>query len=158
MDMFAPNIEDFQAYGSQDLNFRPRIDCHRIGIQPIKFTAKKVEEVVLKEWGKVNYCESLKPSTLVKPFFDFDLYVDNSPTDVAVKAKEAEVVARLQAALELESDEAIAMATSHGPVDAERFKISVRLYVQGYVVKCSDMVALLEARPELDKFDKGVVR
>jgi hypothetical protein len=147
-------LEDFQSYSNAKLNFRPRINCQRLGIQPIGYTAKEIEAIVVSGWGSVHYCESLRPTTKVKPFFDWDLYVPDEPSPERKRAYLEDAKRQLVGALELDSDENIAIATSHGDVparDGNTYKLSIRFYVQGYAIRATDLAAFVAARPGLTK-------
>lgn len=156
----APLLEEYPNYATAELSFRPRIVCSRgPNHPPIKYTARVAERLVLAEWGTTTLCESLKPSTVVKPFFDYDKYLPANPGDAEIKRVVDKAKNALKNALDLENDELIAVATSHGAIVHEGqagYKLSMHFYVQGYACKATELVGFLEHHEELADFDNKV--
>lgn len=151
MSRFAPLLEEYPAYSTRKLFFRPRIVCARgPNNPPIEYTAQAAERLVGSEWGSITLCESLKPSTLVKPFFDYDAYLAVNPGEDELRAVVAKAKADLVSACELDDEEALAIATSHGPVvhDGQpAYKVSIHFYLQVRSARWKDRTGLYAHAP-----------
>ncbi|CAL8469118.1 g8659 [Coccomyxa elongata] len=66
-------------YSTQPLNLRPKLNCKRNEENPpIMFTAEQAANHVASRYGQPNctLMEALLPNTRAKPYFDFEMYLD----------------------------------------------------------------------------------
>lgn len=138
---FCNDGHEFDGYSTALLNFRTRINCIRnADTPPVQFTCRAIQQRIFANYGRhdMNFCESLTCDTLVKPYFDYDLYTDEAPCEQLKESTLANCLDLLKEVFCLSSSDSIAIAQRHGTVDRNGrtvHKVSYRFFVQGFSVK-----------------------
>ena len=181
---FAPP-DTGQWYSIQPLNFRPKIACKRdTANPPIQFTAEQAANHVASRCEQPNcmyyrhFCqpldeallwlcrygqpnctllEALLSTTRVKPYFDFEMYLDEEPDTEEIY--QLKVLPPIMRSLEVEPED-VRAASRHGWVktkDGRKFKVSFRAFVLGKWLHVSEMNTIINTG-EFDEpgWDKGV--
>lgn len=138
---------DLACYTTTKLNFRPSIYCLRDAAHPpTRLTAYEATEKIAAEWGTSRLCEAISADDVVKPFFDFDLKLADTPTaEFLEHTLERDFIKPICNALGCDAS-AVAVAKSHGFVTGEivtGYKVSFRGFVQGFKVRVADMRSIV---------------
>ncbi len=140
-EQFCNDGHEFDGYSTILLNFRTRINCVRnADTPPVQFTCKAVQARIFARYGhaEMNLCESLVCETIVKPYFDFDLYAPEQPSSELKALTLATCLDLLKDLFCEQTTDNIAVAQRHGIVSRNgvpTHKVSYRFFIQGYAVK-----------------------
>ena len=137
------------------LSFRPRITCRRdANHPPCLLTARAAELKVRAAEGRSTLCESYTGDTVVKPFFDYD---DHGDVETDARRVFLEICAPpIQQVLGVDAD-GLAAATMSGWLPDGRYKTCIRVFVQGLILRATEMNDLLAHKAFSDPgWEKGI--
>lgn len=163
MDLFQQKFappDTGEWYSTNIFSFRPKIACKRnFENPPIEFTAEQAARHVAGRYGQptCTLLEALLPTTRVKPYFDYELYLDKE-TDTE-QIYQWKVLPPIMRSLHVEPED-VRMASRHGWIktkDGRKFKVSFRAFVQGKWLHVAEMNTIINAGDFEDPgWDKGV--
>ncbi|CAL8465956.1 g5492 [Coccomyxa elongata] len=137
-------------YSTQPLNFIPKLNYKRNEENPpILFTAEQAADHVASRYGQPNctLLEALLPNTRAKPYFDFEMYLDEEADTRQILQQQ--VLPPILRSLEAEAED-VRLASRHGWVKKDgrrKFKVSFRVFIQGKWLPVQNMNTII-GRPE----------
>lgn len=156
--MWVQPLPDLPNWTDQEFAFRRTWHTQRkTGNPPIYLTGAQIEERVRISNNRGTWLESIRPEAVIKPYHDFERYVEEPPSEQWLAALLDETIVPPVLAAYSCDEEDVALAQSHGWVGPQRWKISFRVYVLGRSIAARDLAQLMkdEAFRSEDGWDLG---